>query len=362
MPDLTRLQQRHDHLYRKILSTAAEKPNQITAERARWVREMDELLGLLQAVPTEGMSASTYDWLTTALINWQVASAAILDEPREVRLPQSPETLLRDRSDRVLSDEEVEKLLGQQAHHLSLVRRARELTEQLDRISAEGSSDEALAQDWRGARVFLAYELLSGQRSFSRELTSRSFRHLVDIWLTEVKSAWAFVLWKERGSPLWDNPDADYLQACHDFESRLREPASSKAQLADFAEAEEFLRRVYLSNGDRVRIESPNQEETTATEPGLTESAWSLVRRKAERWAELTGHWDPDDNWRVADNQVRDFYDNITAAVRDRDRSSTERVVRAVVDREGIANALEAALAVSFLDGEMVREILENAD
>lgn len=363
MADLADLKQRHDLLYRSLLTRAVAKPAGLdAADKAELVRQMDELLHDLQNAPTQDMSVETYDWLSTALINWQAASATILEEPREVAIPHPPGALRFERSQRFLSDNEIEAFLSEKARQLSLARKAGELTAQLERIAAVGSSRKAIAEDWRGAKAYFAYQIISGERSLTRQLTAGSFHHFADVWMDEVKEVWAFLLWKGRGSPDSADPDRDYLQACRELGNRLRAGASEKVPAADFLEAEDLLRREYLVKG-RVVIVEPRpvagDEERSRPAIGPGERMWALVCDKAARWAQWAGQGNPEDHWRMADRQVRDFYGSIIPAVKERDRSSTERVLRALYGCERIVTALEAALAVYFLDGQLVAELLE---
>lgn len=317
---------------------------------SRTLKEMNRVLDVLLAdmaeLDVDELTLDEYERLTGSLMRWQAASSAALQQPREISMPAPPAGGYG-RIDTVLDPNQIQSWLDDRALYQSKVRTAAWLLTQVERLAAEGSSDEERADDWHQAQVYLALKVLDGTHPLPGRWTSDAYHHLESVWLDEVRRLLAYLLWKEEGEPLWGDGLSHYYGACDRIRTGLKE--LSKGSDADFEEVRTYLRKEYLVSA------GPRDRSAVDDRPGS--SGNELIARKAQRLWEV-GQGDGERlDWARATSYVKTFYESIIPAVLDGDPECRRRVLNAVglddTDRDHwrhtIVNAFEAAVTLYFL-------------
>lgn len=326
---LAAIREEHDALYGRWRDEHAAGAIEDEAARQRWSAAVDALVAKLEAVETNGLSLSEYNWLCGALLRWQGVIGASLRIPRYIKMPPPPMNARLDQS-KIWTQEEIKGWLDQKSYFLAKVRKALDLVEQLEAAARVPISGEA--DDWIQAKIHFANEVLDGRIEL-RQLTASAYPHLQLVWLEDVKSLVAYFNWKNRGAPVFSDPETDHQSACQWFHDRLR--FQKKHSPEDFAEARSFLEATYLRNG-RVDWEKSG--------------TMTLREGKAERLSAF-GLSDPRGKARA---YVEAFYENILPAVSTRNPQSVAILVDLLEARWQIVDCLEAALAIYGLDRDAV--------
>lgn len=331
-------------------------------ERARLREFVNEASGFLAEVDhlSRKDSPESYRQILDAALKWRSAFSSVPDAPQPMPVLSTPI------KKKLHTEEDVVAWLQDQAHLQSTLRKMNAMLKQsaaephisftspFDRIS---SSYEERTEDWLSATLIFALKVLEGEIHLTRSLQPASYWRLENIWLSEVKRTKAFLNW-ERGliqrmpeSRNW-SPDDYYFEACRRLRKRLADE-EHKARAADFALVREYMRNRYLD--DKGNFSSGRDESE------------KLLRAKAQQIFEVTGGQGADADWHHACTYSRMFYENIILAVEAKDQESTLVVLKAFQyskapeNRYLIINCFEAAVALYFLDAEIVRGLWEEA-
>lgn len=241
-----------------------------------------------------------------------------------------------------------ENLVPQLALHSSRLRQIGLLSVP-DRLDAIPSTAEQMAADWQGAVAQYMKGVLTSSWKFSTH-NENSLEKLSLAWLDDVKNLIAYTNWQSRsaGDGVWfheENKANDFNQACQQISGWLLDKRF-KQNKREFAVAKRYLQSRYL-----------NEEKLSPGKDGLK----TLTKRKAARIWDAVKNTDDHQNWIGAEQYVQGFYSNIVPAVEDADVACTERILNALQDRCGtnhrslVVSGLEAALAICFLDADVIR-------
>jgi hypothetical protein len=331
-------------------------------ERARLREFVNEASGFLAEVDrlSREESPESYRQILDAALKWRSAFSSVPDAPQPMPVLSTPI------KKKLHTDEDVAAWLQDQAHLQSTLRKMNAMlkapaaepqvsfTSPFDGIR---SSYAEITEDWLGAALIFALKVLEGEIHLTRRLQPASYWRLEDIWLSEVKRTKAFLNWERNliqklpESRQW-SPDDYYFEACRRLRKRLADE-EHKARAADFALVREYIRDRYLDNDGNFS-------------PG-TDKSEKLLRAKAQQIFEVTGGQGAGADWHHACTYSRMFYENIITAVEAKDEESTLVVLKAFQyskapeHRYLIINCFEAAVALYFLDAEIIRGLWEAA-
>jgi hypothetical protein len=255
----------------------------------------------------------------------------------------------------LLSARHLELVVRQAAEHFSEMRRInrlfREHSQRLQDLRNIPSTAEDMLDDWLEACAFAALQIFEGEAIDFSQVEPASYPLLEDVWLKRIKRLKAYYIWKAGAS---GDADHNYHLASEAIRKLLLD--RPRADLRDFQKVAAYLKEHYLADGRTDRLD--------ATKPGTLR----LLMQKAERIWRTTGVADPDVNWCRARLYAAMYYENIIGAVQDGDPRKTLAILRAFQFSKGapnrylIINGFETAVAISFLDKDIVREVLRDPD
>jgi len=235
----------------------------------------------------------------------------------------------------------LEFIVQQQALAISRERKLGRYTPEF--LDALPSTEDEMLNDLLDARAFVVLKMLEDEIGLG-QVDPKAYFLLEGISLRRLKEMKAFFIYKAGGS---GSPEGDYNRAAREIRGWLRRRA--RGSLAEFANVKVYLRTHYLDRHDRLN------ESSLAVERMITE--------KARRIRQLTNEPSDKVNWFRAKLYVSMFYENIVGAVVDDDRQKTATILKAFEfskaprNRYLITNAFEAAIAIGFLNKDLVDEI-----
>lgn len=238
--------------------------------------------------------------------------------------------------------------VSQMATHQSRERKLHLLSDPafLDSIP---SSVEQMRGDWHNACEGLTLQLAEGDIPLAL-IASDAYYLLEGAWWKEVKQMSAYHRWKKAGN---GTPERHYHDASKALRDRLF--GGRRADLRDFENVRTYITGKYLDD-DNGRLAEKTKAE-----------ARSLINNKAWRIWQTTGETRPIRNWFRARMYTAMFYENIIGAVIDNDAQKAVGVLRAFeyskapTNRYLIINGFEAVVAISFLDKELMKFILNDS-
>lgn len=337
------VQERHDALLEQAIRLGRHFTDQAQIDE-EFLRDVGRLLRDMNRLSEEAESFDEYRWLSDAAIKWQVIFNAALNLPKTVQLPLPRRLLPPQPPATSLTEEEIEHLLRRNAEYFAYVRIAKS-----KRLIDILSSPEEQRCDSHQAAVYLASDVLDGKINFPSRIGPSSYWRLQQIWIEEVKQLRAYCVWEHRGGKL-DVKEAqeDYYQSGDGLRARLADPGI-KGQPSEFGVVMKFLEESYLTDGRAL-----------TSKPHLVE----LIKRKAERIAEVTGRTSESDafqNWVDAESYVTMFYESIIPAVMKNEPESVLMVLKAFQFSKApenswrIIDAFEVALVTFFVNPESIR-------
>jgi hypothetical protein len=330
-------------------------------ERHQLLDQFDGLIADLRQTTARVQTTDDFERLNNLLSNlasqWQSTFSSVLGIPRDIRgeigLPLALEQLKP--TPRRFFPEEVTGYLQGLAHDISRNRKLAHLNRFVSRLTRQPelidawipSNHEETLQDWYNACLFLASEVLNGGIRFVEQLHCESFDSLATAWLSDVKGLIAYLAWErdgEQSAPYIKHNS--YFSACEILHRRVLDSAL-KSPPENFKQILDWFERKYPRN--------------SLFDAGSNRQFRQLIERKARRIWEQTQREDPVDHWQQAERFVIQFYGNIVAAIRERDKSAVKEVLDAVKcdaeHRVELVNAFEAALVIYGLDVELLKPL-----
>lgn len=370
LPDLKK---QHKNLFDQALSEASSLIDNET-EMADFIAKVDFFLEELTQLSGEAETVEDYEWISDAALKWQLIFSSVLNVPHSTVMLSAPSLLKSPEPLQFYTDEELHKWFEDTALQQSLVRRASFLLEEKSQlVKLLGSTREQQDQDWRDAEMLFASKVLEGGFHLARQIGPGSYHRLEQQWLSEVKRAKAFFIYENRMDKLNASPrhEQDYLEACLQIRFQLiRKDLKARAQ--EFEEIKGYLVNHYLADGalDAEKPgEAPGGSKEYRFDPDKEDSS-DLIREKARRIWQTTGETDPAKNWEDARTYCAAFYDNIIPAVVEKDperkRERSLLALRAFDLSQGqeyrnqIINCFEVALAIYFLDADIITGLWED--
>ncbi len=210
------------------------------------------------------------------------------------------------------------------------------------------STPEEMLNDMLDARAFLVLKILDQEMRLGH-LDSEAYQLLESTWLRRVKQMKAFFIWKVGGT---GSREGDFHQASREIRGWLLR--RSRADSTDFQKVQDYLREHYLDAADGI------DENKLATN--------RLIAEKARRIWQTTGETCEQLNWFRAKLYVTMFYQNIIGAVLESDLQKTATILKAFEfskapeNRYLLTNGFEAAIAIDFLNKDIIREILRKPE
>lgn len=351
-PTMEEVKKTHDELYDKVLKDHRALLKN-TQELSAFMSSANRLVKDIQTLSAHVGSLDDYTWLSDAIVRWQLVFSSLLNIPKEIRISSPTMPLETEQPVRLMPEEEMEQWLSARAHHLSIVRKANTLLREADFIERIPSSPEEMNGDWRSANIDFADAVLKGRINFARQIGSRSYYRLERQWLREVKQLSAYRIWENRpGAPQQDTSEQDYYEACEQIRSMLVN-RGIKASKVDFEDPRAYLETHYLTGGKIVQDDDRTKQ---------------LIDSKANRAWDAGGEIDVPANRSVARRYVTAFYENIIPAVTKDDPESVLCVLKAFQYAKGsevrflLVNCFEVALAIYFLDPDIIEDLWNKAE
>ncbi len=344
------IKERHTNLYeRAVKDRHGSQPSKAL------LTDVDNLLDQIRLYSNRVEFFDDYRWLSDAALQWQVIYSSKWNIAKFVELAAPPESMLqRLPVDKALYETELDSWRRGRAQYLGLLRQARQ---------GRRSTDAEMAWDWRQAQVLFASEVLDGFPNFAGRIGPESYWRLEDVWLKEVKRIRAYFIWQSEGKKLFDSTvEKDhYRRACAHIREMLVDERI-KAQANEFGPAKAFLETQYLTNGKILHDGSDEKSVRARVLISIKARRIAERRQKVER-DYVHSKYNDDANWIRAESYVRLFYENIVPAVLNKDRTSTLRVLKAFqYSKEPdncwwVINCFETALAIYFLDREIIKNL-----
>jgi hypothetical protein len=342
------LKKTHEGLYEKALRnrvTLVNDPSELDA----FVRSIDAFLGDVVRLASQVTLLDDYNWLSDVVLKWHVMFSSVLNIQKEMPSLSVPQRLESAAAMTFYSEKELDNLFSTLAFQQSMSRRTNVLLQRVGLAQMLLSTDEERNQDWRDASIIFAAQVLEGSLHFTRQMGPESYWRLESVWLTDVKKAKAFFIWERRENrPESGFDKADYYAACEEIRQMLVN-RGIKGTLEEFEDVKGYLEEKYLDDQGRF---DPRKKE-----------AHALLSTKARKVWEGGGDSDRDANWRIAETYCKMFYENIVSAVVAGDPECILAVLKAFQyskapeNRYLIINCLEVAMAIYFLDSEIIQQL-----
>ena len=294
-----------------------------------------------------------YEWLSEAAASWQSFFSSILNLPKSIDLPKR-DLLPGLPTAGPLTEEELDKLV----RHWSKIYWVFQRENRQGRLS----TDQEILADWHHGEMFLMSDILEGRIDFASRIGASSYPRLEKMWLMEVKELIAYLEWEQHGRRTdFQDRVENYESACEHIRRRLmdeQDPEDKramvpyktiKADAAQFGEAKRYLEEHYL-NGTSIGDKAMWRSDAT-----------KMVKEKISRLSKMSNRMSEQEISDTAEKYVRGYYDHIVAAILSKDSDSTFEVLKAFhysMIREHsfhLINCFEMALAIYFLDPEVVR-------
>ena len=318
-------------------------------ENKALIKKINAILDDIQQCSAIVETFEEYDELGSLAVRWQGILSTFFGEPlRFISLSAPIVKEWKNSAPKFLSEEEIKRRINNQA---ALIAYARELEKPNDRAD----------ENWHIAEINIASEILEGNINFANRIASESYERLENIWLKDVKLLQAYYRWINRGRPNVSHHIEDYLEVCkHIREALLVEP-NMKALSSEFDEAKNYLLTHYV---EKINNEYHLKSITRTPSNKLN----NLIKNKACRISKVDNTEDRnrDKDWYNAETYVRVFYENIIPAVLDKDEEKTLRVLKTFqyskLNRFSMVNCFEIALAIYFLDADVIENLWNRAE
>jgi len=243
---------------------------------------------------------------------------------------------IRQISEQISEIRRIEHLLWEHKHRLK-------------NLNQMPSTPQEMESDWCDAVAYLGLKVLEGVEVQLTQLEPESYFLLEEVWLNRIKQLKAYYFWKneDKGSP-----EANYSSASDSIRDRLL--FAPRAELCAFAPIEAYIAKRYLRDDDCSKLDDKKASTNL------------MVAHKAQRIFATTHEPKDEVNWFRARLYISMFYENIIGAVKDNNREKTVAILKAFEfgkaadHRYLIINAFEAAIAVHFLNKEIVHQVLQD--
>lgn len=319
------IKKEHATLYTHILSEQRKHPEKFKKgpDRDQFLSNAHALVHQLNEMAGKVRYVDDYTWLSSALVQWQIAFSSVLEEPLMEQIPDPRKGLRTSYPDKKINTE---------------VKRYAGLASLFRRLSRD-STDEERSMDWYQAEVILALDILDAKIDLVQG-GEQAFNHLQAAWLNEVIKVKAYFRHQDRERKVQELNDhrENFFYACEYYRWRLIS-AREKYDPEYFDDVSLYIQTYFLNHSNK-RLHFKEGEE--------------LISRKAERYHKNESFKDRHMDWAYGELYVKLFYENIVPAVMEADEAAKGHVVEAILLSEGpnrlsVMNAFEAAIAIYFL-------------
>jgi hypothetical protein len=335
------IQRRHDILFTEILQKANEIKKDST-RRSKSIKKVNRLLNDIKKFSIEVEFFDDFRRLSDIVGRWNTVFASIFETPISITLEQPQKPWKQQVYTNYLTENEVDNWIRNTAAFTAYARKVELGGQYLNELD-----------DWHAAETFFASEVLEGRINFASRISAKSYFHLEGIWLKEVKLLMAYYQWL-KDKALFKHHDEDFFDVCNHIRQKLLVNDGMKALQSEFTEAKDYIREHYLDKDGK--IQDPAKEGSKLHQ---------LIMHKAERIGHTLNDPDNERNQIYAKMYVKMFYDNIIPAVLEGDlhlkKEKTLRILKAFqyskVNRFIIINCFETALAIYFLDSDIINDL-----
>lgn len=346
---INELRDRHDENYEQALQYLSKgKVNKNILSEFR--ENVDALLNDIVLLSEYSVIISDYRWLSETLNKWVNIYNQLFNKTKRIELhvPNEKMILPTAPSGRCLTEQEIDDRLKNHAEKRAIYR--------IRELHRDSEFSERI-EDWHIAEVMFAKEVIEGSLKFNENISSISYPRLQKIWLSDIKKLIAYFIWVSNGCSISPSPhDRDYQEACDKVRLFLTD-LSRKASLSEFLEVKAFIENRYLTNGVLDKSK-PDVEAATQRKASRIES---LIESMGEQTHKL-------DNWYDATAYMKLFFENIIPAVLEKNQESVLSVLKGfqftttTSKKLHVVDAFEVAVAITFLDANVIEEIWQQHD
>jgi hypothetical protein len=218
-----------------------------------------------------------------------------------------------------LSPEDINRFIHEQAYKVSEERRSkraeylRGIFESLhpDEIRSifmdanklinviEPEDEERRVSDWHIGKMRFISDILEGNLNFALRISPEAYPQLEREWLEDFKKHRAYLIWEARGRGFdLDSGLSNYHAACEWIVERLTDGDMKMPE--QFEAVRKYIESQLLNSGKLDTSKSGTHE---------------LIGTKARRLHQLLRDMPAEENWCLAENQVKIYYENIIPAV-----------------------------------------------
>jgi hypothetical protein len=186
-------------------------------------------------------------------------------------------------------------------------------------------------------------DVLEGNLNFALHLSPEAYPQLEREWLEDLKKCSAYLIWEARGRGFdLDSGLSNYHAACKWIVERLTD-RDMKMPEQEFETVRKHIESQLLNSGKLDTSKNSVRE---------------LISTKARRLHNLRRDTPAEENWFLAENQIRMYYENIMPAV-EGNPESIRQIIRAIEPAQvdfrlyHIVNCLEITLITYFVNVNM---------
>ncbi len=342
------------NLHNNIVREAAESGLEMADDTKTFFdskkSEIDDLIENMENFSKKMFSFEDYQWLSQAAIQWQMIYSSTFNQPKSINVSAPPLGSLPTLSGQCAwTESEIDDWINMVASIRGRMR---------VRLLGRESTEEEMRMDWRYSQAMFASEVLNGRVNFARRISHTSYPLLEREWLKYVKCLRAYFNWERRNWKIDQTAiSSDYDDACKHLRNMMVEK-DIKASSSEFGEARAYIEKNFLTEKGKIARKRP--------------SVMMAIARKAERIYGTTGSADNLRNWSLAEEYIEMFYENIIPAVLLQDDEAKHEKVLSVLKafqfsknperRLLVINCFEAALAIYFLDRNIILKIWKGSE
>ncbi len=216
------------------------------------------------------------------------------------------------------------------------------------------NENEKQKEDWDNAcrliSLHIIEEYITGL-SFTT-LSNDSFEILENVWGKDIKHLKAFIIWNDNNRPN-NSEKKNYLDACKQIRELIINKKNDHSTNNHKITVCKYIENKYLDTDGKIK----ENKDTI-----------NLITRKAHQIFITSGNTDDKSNWFRAKLYVRFFYENIIPAIINNKKDNIINVLNALEFSKSpensfyITNVFELAIAIYFLDKEIINEIIKDSE
>lgn len=291
-----------------------------------------------------------YTTLSKIAIQWQSIYASAFNTPIQIKLAKNNPNIIPNPFEYdVMTDDEIKNWVSM----ISSIRGHMRV-----RLTNRPSIKEDEIMDWRFAEAMFVSEVLDGRINFVKRIGKNGYLRMEKEWFKYVKCIHSYYKWEKREWELnSDSREKDYFEACEHFRGLLINQ-KIKASKIEFKGIAKYIAKKYLTEKGRLNKTSESVQIATGV--------------KADRIAGTIRRYSDKKNWLLAEEYCEMYYENIIPAVMEKNETIKREKILTILKafqysknpkkRLLIINCFEVAIAIYFLDSEIIKSLWEESE